>query len=81
MKMTTDGKYVNTKFEVDIPEIGEYYVTAWIMGVNGQEKIQAYLDDEAHPIGYLNTSENGWQFAQLQNNTFNHRFSNGLKSS
>jgi len=71
MNMTIDGKYVNTKFEVDIPEIGEYYVTAWIMGINGEEKIQAYLDNEAHPIGHLNTSENGWQFAQLQNNTFN----------
>lgn len=44
-------------------------MTAWVMGVNEQEKIQAYLD--GNPIGYLNTSENGWQSAQLQNNTFN----------
>ncbi|VVB91498.1 Uncharacterised protein [uncultured archaeon] len=69
VKMTTDGKYAYTKFEVDIPEIGNYYMAAWVMGVNGQEKIQAYLDGD--PIGYLNTSENGWQSAPLLNNTFN----------
>ncbi|GFO97485.1 hypothetical protein ig2599ANME_1689 [groundwater metagenome] len=70
-KMAIDGKNVYTKFEVDIPERGEYYITAWVMGVNGQEKIQVYLDDETNPIGYLKMSENGWQFAQLQDkNTF-----------
>ncbi|MFZ3059973.1 MAG: hypothetical protein WA102_09590 [Candidatus Methanoperedens sp.] len=71
-KMAIDGENVYTKLEVDIPESGEYYVTAWVMGVNGQEEIQAYLDDEVHPVGYLKISENGWQSAQLQDkNTFN----------
>ncbi len=69
MKTTHDGKYAYTKFEVDVPVAGEYYVTAWTMGVNGQETIQADLDSD--PIGYLKTSEDGWQSAQLQNNTFN----------
>jgi len=66
-KIAIDGKNVYTKFEVDIPESGKYYVTAWIMGINGQEKIQAYLDNEAQPVGFLKMSEDGWQTAQLQN--------------
>lgn len=66
-KIAIDGKNVYTKFEVDIPESGKYYVTAWVMGVNGQEKIQAYLDNEAQPVGFLKMSEDGWQTAQLQN--------------
>ncbi|CAG1002275.1 hypothetical protein METP2_03371 [Methanosarcinales archaeon] len=71
-KMAIDGENVYTKLEIDIPESGEYYVTAWVMGVNGQEKIQVYLDDEANPAGYLKISDNGWQSAQLQDkNTFN----------
>jgi hypothetical protein len=45
-KMAIDGKNVYTKFEVDIPDKGKYFVTAWVMGVNEQEKIQVYLDDE-----------------------------------
>ncbi|NOR48353.1 MAG: hypothetical protein GQ533_09985 [Methanosarcinaceae archaeon] len=79
MKMAIDGENVYTKLEIDVPESGEYYVTAWVMGVNEQEKIQVYLDDEAHPVGYLKMSENGWQSAQLQyRNTFNPIFlSNG----
>lgn len=71
-KIAIDRENVYTKLEVDIPESGKYYVTAWIMGINGQEKIQAYLDNEAQPIGFLKMSENGWQTAQLQNkNIFN----------
>lgn len=70
--MTFDGEYVNTKFEVDISESGKYYMTAWVMGISGQDKIQAYLDNEARPIGFLKMSDNGWQSAQLENNnTFN----------
>ena len=70
--MTFDGEYVNTKFEVDISESGKYYMTAWVMGISVQEKIQAYLDDEARPIGFLKMSDNSWQSAQLENNnTFN----------
>ncbi|WP_449405434.1 DUF7689 domain-containing protein [Methanocella conradii] len=66
VKTTIDGKYVNTKFEVDVSEEGKYYVTAWVMGTNGK-KIQAYLDDDPNPIGDLKISENDWQFAELQN--------------
>ena len=70
--MTFDGEYGNTKFEVDISESGKYYITAWVMGISGQDKIQAYLDDEARPIGFLKMSDNSWQSAQLENNnTFN----------
>src|SRR5665648_520730 len=70
-KMVIDRENVSTQLEVDIPESGEYYMTAWVMGVNGQKKIQVYLDDEAHPIGYLKISDNDWQSAQLQDkNTF-----------
>ncbi|MGP8331827.1 MAG: DUF7689 domain-containing protein, partial [Methanosarcinaceae archaeon] len=70
--MTFDGEYGNTKFEVDISESGKYYITAWVMGISGQDKIQAYLDDETRPIGFLKMSDNSWQSAQLENNnTFN----------
>ncbi len=71
-KISIDGKNVCTKFEVDVREDGKYYITAWVMGINGQEKIQVYLDDGANPIGHLNIYKNGWQSAQLlERETFN----------
>lgn len=66
VKTIVDKDYADTKFEVEVQNTGKYYIAAWVMGVNGQKKIQAYLDTNL--IGYLDISDNGWQVAQLQNN-------------
>ena len=73
VKLTVDGQTVGRTFEVEVPEEGRYYVTAWVMGIHGQKGIQplqVYFDAQTRPIGDLKMPESGWQCVQLANRIF-----------
>ncbi|RLC07777.1 MAG: hypothetical protein DRI57_25290, partial [Deltaproteobacteria bacterium] len=51
-------------FSVSVPEDGNYYLAAWVMGVNGQN-LEVYLDDDRFPAGNLPALKKGWQSVGL----------------
>jgi len=67
-KLSVDGQTVSKMFEIEVPTSGEYYLNAWVMGVNTKEGIQSLkvcVDKPDQTVGNLVPSETGWQSAKL----------------
>lgn len=65
-RFIADSGGVGLAFDLAVPSKGSYYIRAWAAGVNGQNQIAVYLDTAKQPMGYVNTTDSGWQFYRLK---------------
>jgi len=71
MSVETKEQYVYKTFDFDVQADGDYYLSAWIMGVNqkdGEMELNIYIDEHSIPVGRIVVSSTGWQSACLYRN-------------
>ena len=67
-RLSIEGQIASKTFSIEIPEDGNYYLSAWVMGTNnnkGLNSIDVKFDDQKIYTAKLNLLKNGWQSANL----------------
>ena len=68
-KYEVDGEYVDKIFTVDVPQNGNYFISAWIMGTcedNEINEFSYYINNNKKSPQKIKPSKDGWQSLKLK---------------